>query len=82
MLAHDDKSIHFAEWAYLGKGKYQRRDFQLETLTQSSAFSREGDIFAELGRHEIFIPIKDYSPMTITELASAVMDGALKGTHV
>ncbi len=82
MLTHDGKPIHFAEWGYLGKGKFQRRDFHLETLTQSSAFNREGDIFADLGRHEIFIPIKSYPPMTVTELASALMDGSLQVAHV
>lgn len=82
MLAHDGRPIHFAEWGYLGKGKFQRRDFHLETLTQSSAFSREGDLFADLGRHEIFIPIEDYPPMTIAELASSLMNGALQVTHV
>ena len=29
MLTHDDKPITFAEWGYLGKGKFQRRDFPL-----------------------------------------------------
>lgn len=82
MLTHDGKPIHFAEWGYLGKGKFQRRDFQLESLTQSSAFSREGDIFADLGRHEIFIPIEDYPPMTVTQLAAALMDSGLQVAHV
>tara|TARA_X000000950_G_scaffold280719_1_gene375972 strand:+ start:1613 stop:2245 length:633 start_codon:yes stop_codon:yes gene_type:complete len=62
--------ITFAEWGYLGKGKFQRRDFRFDTLTGSSAFSAEGSLFANLGKHEIFRPIKTYSPMTITELAS------------
>src|SRR5437899_2927097 len=38
MSTHDDQPITFAEWGYLGKGKFQRRDFRLATLTQSSAF--------------------------------------------
>ena len=29
--------ITFAEWGYLGKGKFQRRDFRLDVLTGSSA---------------------------------------------
>ena len=62
--------ITFAEWGYLGKGKFQRRDFRFDVLTGSSAFSKEGSLFADLGRHEIFQPIKTYSPMTITELSS------------
>jgi len=27
------EAITFAEWGYLGKGKFQRRDFRLDTLT-------------------------------------------------
>ena len=65
-----DIPITFAEWGYLGKGKFQRRDFRFDVLTGSSAFSAEGSLFAHLGRHEIFQPIKTYSPMTIAELSS------------
>ena len=65
-----DNPITFAEWGYLGKGKFQRRDFRFDVLTGSSAFTAEGSLFADLGRHEIFQPIKTYSPMTIAELSS------------
>lgn len=65
-----DRSIIFAEWGYLGKGKFQRRDFRLDTLSQSSAFSAEGSLFAHLGMHEIFKPTKTYPPMTVRELAA------------
>ena len=62
--------IVFPEWGYLGKGKFQRRDFRFDVLTGSSAFSAEDSLFANLGRHEIFQPVKTYSPVTIAELAS------------
>ncbi len=62
--------IAFAEWGYLGKGKFQRRDFRFDVLTGSSAFSAEGSLFADLGKHEIFQPIKTYEPMTAVEIAS------------
>ena len=42
MRASGDEPITFAEWGYLGKGKFQRRDFRFDSLTQSSAFSAEG----------------------------------------
>ena len=29
MLTHDAKPITIAEWGYIGKGKFQRRDFRL-----------------------------------------------------
>lgn len=71
MQAWDGSPITFAEWAYLWKGRYQRRDFSLESLAQSSAFSAEGSLFAQLGKHEIFTPTKTYPPMTVGELAAA-----------
>jgi hypothetical protein len=61
--------IAFAEWGYIGRGKFQRRDFRFDVLTGSSAFSAEGSLFADLGRHEIFQPIKTYEQMTISQLA-------------
>ncbi len=70
MLTSEKQPITFAEWGYLGKGKFQRRDFSLEVLTHSSAFSAEGDLFSQLGKHEIFTPIKTYPPMTVSELAA------------
>ena len=51
--------ITFAEWGYLGKGKFQRRDFRFDTLTQMSSFSEEDTLFADLGKHEIFTPTQD-----------------------
>ena len=74
MHTHDGQAICFAEWGYLGRGKFQRRDFRLDTLAQSSAFSAEGQLFALLGRHEIFRPVKDYGPLTVSELAAALGD--------
>lgn len=73
MCAQDGQHITFAEWGYLGKGKYQRRDFRFDVLTGSSAFSAEGSLFAHLGKHEIFTPTKTYAPMTVRELAMATL---------
>jgi hypothetical protein len=70
MRTHDVKPILFAEWGYLGKGQFQRRDFYLTNLTLSSTFSTEGSLFAHLGKHELFTPAKTYSPMTASELAA------------
>lgn len=61
--------ITFAEWGYLGKGRFQRRDFRLDALSGASAFSAEGSLFAGLGGHDIFTPTKTYPPATIEELA-------------
>lgn len=71
MKASNGKPISFAEWGYLGKGKFQRRDFRFDVLTGSSAFSAEDSLFAHLGKHEIFKPIKAWPPMSVHELAGA-----------
>lgn len=71
MRTTDGQPITFAEWGYLGKGKFQRRDFRLDVLTGSSKFSAEDSLFAHLGKHEIFTPIKTYPTMTVRDLARA-----------
>jgi hypothetical protein len=70
MARVDGAPIAFAEWGYLGKGKFQRRDFRLDVLTLSSAFSAEDTLFATTSRHEIFKPDKTYEPITVAELAA------------
>lgn len=69
MKSHSGEAICFAEWGYLGKGKFQRRDFRLDALTQSSAFSEEGSLFAQPGIQDIFTPDRTYPPMNVRELA-------------
>jgi hypothetical protein len=78
MSASDGQPITFAEWGYLGKGKFQRRDFRLDVLTGASAYSQEGTLFAHLGKHEIFTPAKTYPPMTVRELARESLGDAAK----
>ena len=75
MTMVDGSPIVFAEWGYLGKGKFQRRDFRLDMLTLSSAFSAEDSLFSSLGRHELFVPSKTYEPMTIADLATFTTRG-------
>ena len=70
MRTQADEPITFAEWGYLGKGKFQRRDFCLHTLTLSSSFNTENSLFANLGMHDLFKPDKIYPPMSISELAA------------
>ena len=69
MRGRDGQPISFAEWGYLGRGKFQRRDFRLDVLTGSSAFSAEDSLFAQLGKNELFTPIRTYPAMTIQKLA-------------
>jgi len=71
MLTVDGRPLTFAEWGYLGKGKFQRRDFRFDALTQSSAFITEDLFFADRGKHESMTPTQIiYSPMTVSELAT------------
>lgn len=71
----DGQPITFAEWGYLGKGKFQRRDFRFDVLTGMSTHVEQGSLFA---KHEIFTPIKTYPPMTARELACAALGDAPK----
>jgi hypothetical protein len=59
--------IGFPEWGYLGGGKFQRRDFRFDALTQRASF--EGTLFEMLEEHELFIPTKTFAPMTVEEIA-------------
>lgn len=66
----DGGPITVVEWAYLGKGKFNRRDFRLDVLTGMSKFREERSLFAHLGKHEIFQPADSYPPMTVRDLAA------------
>lgn len=67
MLNSDGQPITFAEWGYLGKGRFQRRDFRLDALTGMSTHSEQTSLFT---KHEMFRPAMDYPSMTVRELAS------------
>lgn len=61
------EAITFPEWGYLGKGKYQRRDFRYEGLASRAAF--KDTLWGHLEAHEIFSPTKTYPSMSVKELA-------------
>ncbi|RGE39838.1 SAM-dependent DNA methyltransferase [Comamonas testosteroni] len=48
MCSSDGMPITFPEWGYLGKGKFNRRDFRFDALTHASAFSAEDDLFSQV----------------------------------
>ena len=62
-------AIVFSEWGYLGKGRFQRRDFQYESLTRTSAFEEDCTLLSGLGYHSMFEPIKNYPTLTVGEIA-------------
>lgn len=66
----DGSPITVVEWAYLGKGKFNRRDFRLDVLTGMAEFREEQSLFQHLGSHEIFQPTRAYAPMRMRELAA------------
>lgn len=78
MTTADGEAITFAEWGYIGKGKFQRRDFRLETLSQMSALTAAGSLFANVEKHDVFAPLKTYPPMTVGELANQSMQNSME----
>lgn len=76
MLDANGGPIRVVEWSYLGKGKFNRRDFRLDVLTGMRGFREEQSLFGGLGNHEIFKPTKNYPPMTIRDLAALDWDQA------
>lgn len=71
MTTPSGEPITFAEWGYLGKGKFQRRDFRYDELTQRSAWEAEGSLFADMGA-DLFAPQTTYPTMTVADLAEQV----------
>lgn len=59
--------IEFPEWGYLGAGKFQRRDFRFDDLTQRSSI--QGTLFELFEEHQLFVPTRTYPQMTPEELA-------------
>lgn len=61
--------ITFPEWSYVGKGRFRRRDFRFDTMTQRSTFGADDTLFADLGHHEIFTPTTDHGTISVADLA-------------
>lgn len=78
MKTSDGAPITFAEWGYLGKGKFKRRDFYFDKLTRSSDFGSEDWLFGHRGQHDIFIPAKTWPPMTVRDLAAGFSQEAVE----
>jgi hypothetical protein len=63
----DGKPIEFPEWGYLGMGKFQRRDFRYDALTQRSSI--HGTLFELFEEHQLFVPTTTHPPMGVEELS-------------
>jgi len=59
--------ITFPEWGYLGSGKFQRRDFRYDALTQRA--SMKDTLFELFEEHQIFVPTQSFPPMTAEEIS-------------
>ncbi|WP_104129595.1 restriction endonuclease subunit M [Cryobacterium sp. N21] len=55
MITHRGEPIVFPEWGYIGKGKFQRRDFRYDRLAGP----------------EVFEPVRSYAPMTASQIAES-----------
>jgi hypothetical protein len=63
----DGKPIEFPEWGYLGMGKFQRRDFRYDALTQRSSI--HGTLFELFEEHQLFVPTNSHPPMSVEDVA-------------
>lgn len=68
MTTVDGMHIEFPEWAYLGAGKFQRRDFRYDALTQRASI--QGTLFELFEEHQLFVPTRTYPPMNVEQIAS------------
>ena len=70
----DGSPIVFPEWAYLGKGKFQRRDFSLGTIQKNSAVKSKDSLFShfDMDQNE---PLKTYQSVNIKSLAKLELSG-------
>lgn len=69
MTVPSGEPIIFPEWGYLGKGKFQRRDFRYDDLTQRASY--EGTLLGELDDDDLFVPAQTYPTMTVSQIAEA-----------
>lgn len=73
MRTADGQALTFAEWGYLGRGKYQRRDFRFDDLTLMARDGQQLNLLACDDAHEVFKPARDYPPLTVADLAAAAL---------
>lgn len=64
----ENTPIIFPEWSYLGVGKFQRRDFAVQNLTQRSSI--KGSLFESLEDSEIFKPIREFNSLNVEEIGN------------
>ena len=68
MKLPNGEAITFAEWGYLGKGRFQRRDFLYGDLAKRSAFG-EDTLFGNMEIADIFTPTTSFPTMSVADIA-------------
>ena len=69
MRTGDGEPITFAEWGYIGKGKFQRRDFRFDVLTGTTTkHAEQNALFAK--QDGLTPTLNTYPLMTVNDLAS------------
>ena len=63
------EAVTFAEWGYLGKGRFQRRDFLYGDLAKRSAFG-EDTLFGNMEIADIFTPTTSFPVMSVADIAA------------
>ncbi len=68
--------IKVVEWGYLGKGKFQRRDFRLDEMTKAVPYrdDKAGTVSARSPR--LFGEETYYPPLTVRDLVAAAAGGS------
>lgn len=79
MRTYRDEPIAFAEWEYLGKGQFQRKDFRLDALASMSDVIAEDSLFSNLRTQEALKPMRSHPPMSVRELARAALGRSSRG---
>lgn len=57
--------VIFAEWGYIGRGRFQRRDFRFDRMTGRAGVGQRDS------QHQVFQPVAVYPTMTVGELAAS-----------
>ena len=73
MVTSEGQAITFAEWGYLGAGRFQRRDFRFDALAHAGAHRIANTRHADPRKHEDPSPTRIYPPATAADLAKLAM---------
>lgn len=69
MRTASGEHLTFAEWGYLGRGKFRRRDFESRDLHQTAVVMAD-TFFRRTGKEPPFTPVREYPAMRVAELAA------------